>query len=256
MAEQLSARGREITETVVRLRLVTGKQLERLHFAEVADPGSRARQARRACARLVQLGVLARLARRVGGVRAGAGGYTYYADAGAQRLAAFWRGEGLRRVRSRYEPSPAFVRHALGISECYVRLLAAERAGRVELLEFQSEPTAWRTFNTAEGLRHLKPDAFVRLGLDQATELHAFLEIDCATEGRVALARKCHAYVVAWRSGMGGAVFPRVVWITVSQRRAELLREVCTTVAPEAWPLFAVTTPERALEVLTTGAGS
>lgn len=249
LAGRLSARERTVIETVARLRLVSGKQLERLHFAETQRSASRARLARRTCARLVERGVLGRLERRIGGVRAGAAGYVYFAASAGQRLVAYWRGEGLGRPRSRYEPSRVFVRHALGISECYVRLVAAERESQLELLAFETEPV--RAFVGPGGARSvLRPDAFVRLGLgDGETELHALLEIDCGSEGRQVLTRKCHAYIAAWRAGMA-PVFPRVIWIATTERRAELLREVCSSMPAEAWKLFVVTTPERALDVL------
>lgn len=257
LAGVLSERDRGITETAVRLRLVSGKQWERLYFAEVEQPASRARLARRTCARLVDRGVLGRLTRRVGGVRAGAAGHVYFAAATAQRLVAFWQGEGLRRPRGRYEPSLAFVRHSTGVSECYVRLVEAGRDGALELLAFESEPS--RVFIGPGGERSvLRPDAFVRLGIGMdeshgAVELHVFCEIDCGSEGRVALTRKCHAYVAAWRSGIASPVFPRVAWITSSERRVELLTEVCSSMPAEARKLFVVTTPERALETLTGG---
>jgi hypothetical protein len=250
LAGELSERERAITEAVVRLRLLSGKQAERLFFAEVESPASRARLARRTLARLVGLGVLARLERRIGGVHAGAAGHVYYAAAG-QRLLSYWRGEGLGRSRSAYEPTGMFVRHTLAISESYVRLVEANRAGALRLLEFQAEPTAWRQFTGPSGrLVTLKPDAFVRLGVDQDSELHAFLEIDCGSEGRAALTRKCHAYVAAWRSGMAAEVFPRVVWLTTTERRAELLTAVCASMPAEAWKLFVVTTPPDALRAL------
>jgi hypothetical protein len=56
---------------------------------------------------------------------------------------------------------------------------------------------------------------------------------------------------MAWQAGVGGAVFPRVVWITTTERRVALLTAVCASMPAEAWKLFVVTTPERALGVLT-----
>jgi hypothetical protein len=252
LAGELSERERWITEVVVQLRLLSGKQAERLFFAEVESPASRARLARRTLARLVRLGVLGRLERRIGGVRAGAAGHVYYATAG-QRLVAYWRGEGLGRAGSAYEPTAMFVRHTVAISESYVRLVEADRAKALRLLEFQAEPAAWRQF-TGPGGRPvlLKPDAFVRLGLitDDTAEMHTFLEIDCGSEGRAALTRKCRAYVAAWRSGMAAEVFPRVLWIATAERRAELLTAVCAAMPAEAWKLFVVTTPPHALRAL------
>jgi hypothetical protein len=95
MAVELSERERAITEMVVRLHLVSGPQLERLYFAATANPASRARLTRRTLARMVERNLLARLERRIGGVRAGAAGHVYYPTTGAQRLAAYWQGEGL-----------------------------------------------------------------------------------------------------------------------------------------------------------------
>jgi hypothetical protein len=251
LAAELSERERAITETVVRLHLVSGPQLERLYFATTTNPASRARLTRRTLARMVERNLLARLERRIGGVRAGAAGHVYYLTTGAQRLVAYWQGEGLQRPRSRYEPTAAFVRHTLGIAESYVRLVEADRTGSVELLEFRGEPAAWLAFIAPGNMRlTLKPDAFVRLGINAEEEARLYLEIDCGTEGRAALTRKCRAYLAAWRAGAGGEVFPRVVWITTTERRVSLLGEVCASMPPEAWRLFVVTTPERALAVM------
>jgi hypothetical protein len=252
MVVELSGREQQILETSVRLRLVSTTQFERLFFAETTNPASRARLARRALARLVELDLLARLERRIGGVRAGAAGHVYYATTGAQRLVAYWQGDGLKRPRSRYEPTAAFVRHTLGITESYVRLVEADRARTTELLEFQSEPAAWLAF-LGPGIARLtlKPDAFVRLGVSADEEERFYLEIDCGTEGRAALTRKCRAYLAAWQAGAGGEVFPRVAWIATTERRVTLLTEVCASMPADAWPLFVVTTPERALAVMT-----
>jgi hypothetical protein len=91
----------------------------------------------------------------------------------------------------------------------------------------------------------LKPDARVVLDVGDGEEEHIFLEVDCGTEGRRALERKCRAYYAAYNTGSVVPVFPRVVWVTLSARRAELLREVCASLPAEAWQLFTVTTPEH-----------
>lgn len=252
LASELSEREQAITETVVKLRLVNGRQIERLYFAATTNPASRARLARRTLARLADLQLLGRLERRIGGVRAGAAGHVYYPTAGAQRLVAYWQGEGLKRPRSPYEPNRSFVRHQLGISESYVRLVEADRTGGTDLLEFQTEPVAWLPFLGPGASRLiLKPDAFVRLGISAEEEARFYLEIDCDTEGRAALARKCRTYLMAWQGGAGGEVFPRVAWITTNERRVALLTDVCASMPAAAWKLFVVTTPERALAVLT-----
>jgi hypothetical protein len=88
----------------------------------------------------------------------------------------------------------------------------------------------------------------VRLGLG-AYEDRYFLEIDCGSEGRGALVRKCQTYLAYYRSGSeqtAHGVFPRVVWITTTERRVELLTEVCRALPSEARKVFAATTAERA----------
>lgn len=251
LASRLSMRDQAIIEAVARLRLLSARQLERLLFAEIAHSGTRARLARRVLARLVALGILGRLERRVGGVRAGAAGHVYFTAAAGQRLLAFWRGEGLKRTRNPYEPSSAFVRHTLAVAELYVRLIEADRERRLGLLEFQCEPGCWCPFVGPGAQLVLKPDARVRLAIGAGEEEHAFLEVDCGTEGRSALTRKCRAYIAYWRSGTEREVFPRVVWVTTNEQRVKLLGEVCAAMPAEAWKLFMVSTPERVLSVLT-----
>jgi hypothetical protein len=135
----------------------------------------------------------------------------------------------------------------------YVRLREAEAAGQLELLTFEPEPSCWRRYSgAAGGALVLKPDAFVRLGVG-AYEDRYFLEIDCGTEGRGALVRKCQTYLAYYRAGReqtAHGVFPRVVWITTSERRVGLLVDVCAALPAEAWKLFAITTPERAVDLL------
>lgn len=250
LAGELAPRERLVIEAAERLRLVSGKQLERLFFAGGTNPASNARLARRTLARLVAHGALGRLERRIGGVRAGAAGAVYFATARGQRLVAYWQGRGLVRPRSAFEPSATFARHVLAISESYATLVEADRAGSIELIDFQGEPGCWLSYAGGGGARQwVKPDAFVRLGVGEY-ETRTWLEIDCGTEGRGALTRKCRAYLAAYRAGAVADVFPKVVWVTTTEKRVELLGEVCGSLPAEAWKLFAITTPDRMLDVL------
>ncbi|MGA2454249.1 MAG: replication-relaxation family protein [Solirubrobacteraceae bacterium] len=252
LAGELSARDQEITETAGTLRLVSGDQIRRLYFAGSENPATGARLARRALARLVERGVLGRLERRVGGVRAGAAGHVYFTAAAGQRLIAYWQGEGLRRTRSPYEPTAGLIRHTLAIAECNVQAVELSRNSAATLLVFEAEPATWRSFIDAHGRRLiLKPDARLVLDLGGGETVHAWLEIDCSTEGRRALERKCHAYLAAYRAGVESEVFPQVVWVTTTTRRAALITEVCASLPAEAWKLFVVTTPDLVFDLLT-----
>jgi hypothetical protein len=248
LAETMPERERRIVETTAQLRLVAGSQLERLYFSKIGTAASRARAARRVLSALSERRVLTRLERRVGGVRAGSAGTVYALGPIGKRLIAYWQGEGLKRVRAVHQPGPLFVRHTLAVAEQYVRLVEAERAGHCELLSFEGEPACWRTYTSAHGGPvTLKPDAYARLGVGDF-EQRSFLEVDCGSEGRGALTRKCHYYLAYYQSGQEQAeagVFPRVVWITTSQARVRLLVEVCSSLPAEYWQLFVVGTPER-----------
>jgi hypothetical protein len=249
---------RDVVEVLSRLRLMSHGQL-----AALLDDGrgrstaTKARAARRTLRRLTELRVLARLQRRIGGLRAGSAGFVYYLGPVGQRLISYWQGQGLVRGRFRPEPGSRYVRHRLAVSELYVQALLAARAGELDLLAFEAEPDCWRTFTG--GLVAdvtLKPDAYLRLGLG-AYEESAFVEVDLATESRSVLAAKTRAYVDYFNASLEQAqrgVFPRVLLLTTTEARKAVLVEICTRLDADYWPLFTVTTLDRGLQTLRHGA--
>ena len=82
------------------------------------------------------------------------------------------------------------------------------------------------------GVRLLKPDAYTRVGRG-GWEYEAFLEVDLATETATALRRKADAYYSAYQTTLHD-VFPAVVWLTSSARRAAMLTEMLSRVAGRA----------------------
>lgn len=252
LAQEVSPIERQIIETVARFDLIAHTSLHTLFLDPVPANG---RQGRRVLARLCESQFLARLERRIGGRRAGSAGYVYRLGPVGQRLIAHWRGEGLPRGRRAPEPGSLFVRHTLSITEIFVELIEAERAGVFDLLEFTTEPDCWRIYSDPIGSRaYLKPDAFARVA-HGAYEDRLFIESDLATEGRGTLKRKCETYVDYLRSGIEQAesgVFPRVLWLVPTAKRAELLIDICSNLDPEHWPLFAVITRERLIDFATS----
>lgn len=247
LADELSERDRQIIELVGRFGVLSGGQVRRLFFAGAPTAASGDRMARRSLARLVERRALTRLERRIGGVRAGSAGFVYRLGAVGDRLLRLWRDER-GRGRAAREPGPLFVRHGVAVAEACVRLREAERGGKLDVLGFDPEPASWRRFSgPGGGLRTLKPDAYAAVGLGEY-EYRWFIEIDCGTEGRGALSAKCQTYLAYFRSGVEQAegVFPRIAWITTTEQRAALIADVCGRLPAEGWPLFAVTTPERA----------
>ena len=169
------------------LRLATTGQIERLHFADHATPAAGARAARRTLARLHALRLVARLDRRVGGVRAGSSGFVWSLAPAGQRLVTKAGPAGGAAIRKPWTPSLAFVAHRLGITELAVELAEAERRGTLAVAQFVAEPTCWRSYIGSGGARSwLKPDAHVVMS-DGEYEDSWFIEIDQGTESPTAI---------------------------------------------------------------------
>jgi hypothetical protein len=252
LAEDLDARDFAVLGSVVELRFMSGDQIARLHFE------GQARAARRTLLRLTRLGVLERLPRQVGGVRAGSAGFVYRLGASGQRIALDRGWLGDRKRRRSAVPGSLFVGHALAVAELHVRLREAERTGSIELLELRAEPACWRRqagMNAQASI--LKPDSFLRLGAG-ADELVYFIEVDLATEGSRALTNQLRAYVAYHASGREQAehgVFPKVLWLAPDARRVVTI-EACVRRLPRSdRELFAVAEFDQAI-VAVTGEGA
>lgn len=255
LAEEMGARERDVVRVVDRLRLVSHAQLSRLMTPtdSAASSASVARTNRRVLAGLVEHGALARLDRRIGGVRAGSAGHVYYVGPVGQRLIAYWDGDGLVRGRRRPEPGSRYVRHRLAVSELYVTARERQRGGELDLLAFDVEPDCWRASLDGFGSRvTLKPDAFVRIGVG-AFEDRWFVEVDLGTESRTVLAAKLRTYIDYFHTGSEQAehgVFPRVLFAASAGARRAAIVEVCAGLPAEYWKLFAVTTMDRGIDVI------
>ncbi len=255
LAAELSVRDHAVLASVAQLRLLTARQIERLHFGggqPAPTPLSRARSCRRALERLARNRLLTRLERRIGGMRAGSASFIYAIGPAGQRLV---EQSGPRR-RHR-EPSSPFVEHTLAVGELYVRLHEAARDGRLALLApVEPEPQCWRTLSSVGGTRSwLKPDLAIDLAAGEY-EYRWFVEVDLGTEHRPALLRKCRAYESYYRSGVEQAahgVFPRVLWVARDAARAEHIRAVIASTSQLTAGLFLVSTDCAAVDVLTGG---
>src|SRR5437773_1955209 len=109
---------RTILRDVDTARLVTARQLQRLHHVEGL---AAVRRFRRGLARMTESGLLARLDRSIGG-RDGGGsaGYIYRVDVAGQRLLDVSASN--ERHRRPWTPRPIFLKHALLVAELYVLL--------------------------------------------------------------------------------------------------------------------------------------
>jgi hypothetical protein len=226
LAEQLSERDWQVLHDIRQLRLVSGGQLTRLHFTTPERSiDTAARCARRVLARLTHHALLVRLHRQVGGVRAGSAAFVYAIGPVGDRLLRDHDDAPRRRFR---EPTTGFLRHTLAVAELYVRLVEAQRAREVELLDLQAEPACWRALSAIGGRQWLKPDLFVALAVGKF-EHYAFVEVDQGTEHGPAVLRKAQLYERYYRSGGEQArygLFPRVVWLTTGDARADQLQRL------------------------------
>jgi hypothetical protein len=249
----LTERDWQIISTLARVRVATAAQLEVLHFDDIAK-----RRVRRRLASLTDRRVLARLprsgGRMIGGPKSGSSGHVYVLDAAGQRLASLADGG---RVRRPWALGAAFLDHSLSVTEVYVRLVMAERAGSLRVVRIVGEPGTWRSFLGPGGGRFvLKPDAYVVLLVD-GNENYWFLEVDLDTEHAPTIARKCNLYRSYWVSGAEDertGVFPRVLWLVPDERRAEVIRGVIRRQPDEAVALFDVALASAVVERMLQGA--
>ncbi len=163
LVDQLGGRDRAILLDLGRVRVLTGAQLTRLHFHDLAAT-SRDRTRRGVLARLASHELVAPLERVIGGVRAGSSGLVCALGVAGQRALPLLEAEAdatgvPARARRPWTPGQSFLKHTLAISEVYVQLVETQRARQLTLVRFEAEAGAWWP-DGAGGL--LKPDASVR----------------------------------------------------------------------------------------------
>lgn len=253
LRDSLLPRDIEVLSLVAQLKLVTGAQIEVLHFAgaDHANPAAAGRACRRVLQRLVRDRLLARLDRRVGGVRGGSSGFIYCLTETGQRVLE------LHGPRRRFrEPTSAFVAHTLAVAQLVVDLHQAHRAGRLEILALQAEPACWRHYGSLAGTQHVRPDLFVALGVGEY-EHHWFVEIDLGSETLSRRISKCRQYEAYYRSGIEQAthdLFPRILWAMPSQSLADQLAKRIQRTGQLNASLFATASHTRTLSVLSGSA--
>lgn len=227
IAERLDTTDRELLALLAAHRYATTRQLAQI--TELSGQYGSARSALRQTSRRLRrqhgLGLVAHLARRIGGTRAGSAGYVWYLTAAGQRLTDEGRG-----VRWRFqEPSALFLAHTLAITQARVVIEQAIHAVGGRLARLRTEPACWRSWLRLGGaLGWLKPDLEAITATDAGAEDHWLLEVDLDTEHPARLLAKCHDYQAHLASGTFQAqhgYYPQVVWLLTNQARAGRLAE-------------------------------
>ncbi|KAB1150700.1 hypothetical protein F7R91_01595 [Streptomyces luteolifulvus] len=260
LLELLSDRDLAILESLRVHRALTTILIRRLHFPisnephEAGNGRSHATEMAAAVAtirvltRLESHRLIARLHRRIGGVRAGSTGIVWQLGASGERLLRARHGDAARRRYS--EPSPAFIAHTLAAADLAIQLQELARRGVIELLRLEAEPECWRTFLSAHGARAwLKPDLFAITAAGDY-ENHVFIEADNATEHMPVIVRKALQYQQYAATGIHQqehGLFPIVAWVVPDARRQAAIR-----VALESEPKLRDLVAARMFQVVTT----
>lgn len=261
IADTIRSRDHDVLLSIEQHQFLATRHIEALHFAGIA-PTARGRITRRTLGRLRDLRVIGVLDRKVGGIKAGSEGLTYFVDAVGDRILHQRTGQRTRRI---HEPSARFLGHRLAIADAHVALIAADRRGDLELVDSAVEPASWRRHTGVGGARMtLKPD----LSAETATDddyVHAwFIEIDLGTESIPTLLKKCRDYEAYRQTGIEQdrhGSFPLVVWsIThrdpakAENRRAALADAIAKDRRLPS-TLFRIVAPEQLLPLFQNGGG-
>ena len=251
LQRQLTERDLRVLRSLETFRLLATGQIRRLHFTDHLSDNSATRTAVRVLGRLEGHGLVSRLSRRIGGIDKGSSATIWQLGATGERLLRALSGDPHRR---RFvEPSEPFVQHTLAIADLAVSTVEAAKTSLFEILTLETEPDCWRSYTGASGSVHwLKPDLFL-VTANTDYEAHAFVEIDRDTEHLTAIIRKCVAYQRYWRTGIEQArtdLFPAVVWVVPSARRADRIRAAIRSESALTAELFHVVTAEHALDLL------
>ncbi|CAG4899995.1 replication-relaxation family protein [Acidithrix sp. C25] len=257
LAQRLSDRDWQILSTVRGFKYLTTRQLARQHFG-LSDPaGLIPRTANHALARLRELGLLVSLERRIGGVRAGSGGFVWQITDLANRALCIRHGVPSGARLRTFEPGITFLDHTLAIAEVVITLQETSQGGEVVLKRVQLEPESWRNYLGFAGeQKWLKPD-LAAITLTGEFEDHWFIEVDRATEPPGRVVKKClqyHEYLRTGKEQNEHGLFPAVVWVVPNNRRREQLRQRLANESLIDHRLFTVVMSQELAKLVSLGA--
>jgi len=246
----LSPRDWDVVETVNKLRVASGQQLERVCFTQASAGRSRTVIRSRVLARLAAWRVLAPVGRRVGGRERGSTVQVFALDSAGQRLLIERQLAAGERVRVRRPGPPGIysLRHLLAVSELYVQLVDLARASGLVLDTFRAEPGAhWP--DGRGGV--LKPDAYAVLARPGARD-HWWIEVDLATESLPVVKAKLATYLDFQKRGERGPddTMPWVLVSTVTQRRRDAIAAMARRLPGAADLVTVVVSTEAAAHML------
>jgi Replication-relaxation len=215
-----------------RLRFLTAVQVTELVFSGSGlTARSQEEMTRRLLSSLKRRGLVATMPRSVGGPLAGEVRPVYYLTAeGLATARSLWPGPSPRKLRS----SGTFLaRHAIATAQVVLAFRRAALANPAhELVGWECD---WQAALPL-GSRLVEPDAYLLYRVGER-RLHAFLEIDMATEHTRLIAMKVRRYLDVHRGGswrVRFTVWPLVLVIAETESRVTQLRRVTEAVAAMA----------------------
>jgi len=193
LRDALTARDLAIVMDIERFRLLSTRQIERLHFGQDHSSKQAATRAtHRVLQRLESHQIVNRLERRVGGPQRGSAAALW--QLGPRGLDVARPDAVSKRGRFREPASGLFVRHTSAVAEMGVQVIERTRELHLALLTLAPEQHAWQQFLGQHGQPEwLRPDLYVVVANDEF-EQHTYVEIDRATEHGPQILRKCEVY--------------------------------------------------------------
>ena len=152
-----------LLEFLDKARYATSRQLASLFFSSSSNPATQLRRANFTLMKLTNQGLLHRLNRRIGGVRAGSGSFVYGITLKGLKLLKQTNEAVILRYQNIYEPSLGHLEHTLAVTQLYLEAVQLDRHHSEICLErFDFEPKSWRGYSTIAGTGStLKPDAYL-----------------------------------------------------------------------------------------------
>lgn len=249
VAAQLSDRDYAALRVVGEHRYLSTHQVQRFVCRHHSSEDAAARTARALTRRLMRLGLLRPLDRRIGGIRPGSTATVWQLAPAAYTLL---RAEG--STARTYQPSPRFLAHCLAVADVHLALhsLASEQ----RTVSVETEPASWRRYNGAGGeSRWLQPDLAASLATPSFHD-HWFIEVDLGTESLPTLLGKCRQYADYRASGIEQerlGAFPLVLWVMVREERIAPLRTALLRSTTLDAGLFRLVGPSEVLGTLEQG---
>ena len=255
---RLSAKDREILQTLRILRFVRTNQIQRLYFEKpTSTPRARLTATTKTLHRLQEAGLVDHLDRRIGGNRAGTQGLVWHLTEAGGRLLDLGKEQDKKRKRP-FEPSLMFLRHTLAVGETYVQITdICTHVPEMSLRRLKVEPECWRSYQKSGKEISLRPDLYAEV-ISGGYVHYWFIEMDLGTEGMQAIIEKCrryHEYRAVFRADPDAGTFPLILWIVPTPDRKEKMRTAMVdTFGGRYARIFMVITPEELYLTLRDGA--